>query len=620
MSRSLTLDLHTSAVAIRGRDDGRRCVVRQGRIRMGRVRGWMSQRGTIRGVSRPTSDVKSTHDAGDRFFQTVASVVPDMILVVDLRTERVHWTNRSRDRRFAHHLGRITSLRSVRKALHRDDQMRLDAIMARLRSTVSDRPPTVEERFRAMDGDGQWRWLSVWIAPWLDSTQATTELRYVVCSVRDIDAAVRIEQRLQWEAGHDPLTGLANRRVINEMLQRASADRSGSRWSVYFIDLDDFKKVNDALGHAAGDELLRTLAERISSVVGPRDVVGRFGGDELIIVSSLASDQLADRVLAVVRRPAMLGGAELTVTCSVGIALLAPGEDPDEVVHRANEAMYSAKRSGRDRWEIAGPLNTGPAQRRVHLEADLRRAVQSGSEDLQLVFQPIVDRAREPVAAEALLRWNHPTRGPMVPSQFLSIAEDAGLMIQLGDLIIRRSLAAAAEWMQAARPMMVAVNVGRQQLGNGQLEKLIRQALEETGTGPDQLCLEVTESVLVDADSPELAELWRLRELGLEIALDDFGTGYAPLTHLKRLPATILKLDRSFVAGIGSPIPNPTDVAVARALGLLAGELGLRVIAEGVESEQQFEQLSELGYELFQGFWAHPPMPNAHLHELLVRR
>jgi len=498
--------------------------------------------------------------------------------------------------------------------------MRLDAIMARLRSTVSDRPPTVEERFRAMDGDGQWRWLSVWIAPWLDSTQATTELRYVVCSVRDIDAAVRIEQRLQWEAGHDPLTGLANRRVINEMLQRASADRSGSRWSVYFIDLDDFKKVNDALGHAAGDELLRTLAERISSVVGPRDVVGRFGGDELIIVSSLASDQLADRVLAVVRRPAMLGGAELTVTCSVGIALLAPGEDPDEVVHRANEAMYSAKRSGRDRWEIAGPLNTGPAQRRVHLEADLRRAVQSGSEDLQLVFQPIVDRAREPVAAEALLRWNHPTRGPMVPSQFLSIAEDAGLMIQLGDLIIRRSLAAAAEWMQAARPMMVAVNVGRQQLGNGQLEKLIRQALEETGTGPDQLCLEVTESVLVDADSPELAELWRLRELGLEIALDDFGTGYAPLTHLKRLPATILKLDRSFVAGIGSPIPNPTDVAVARALGLLAGELGLRVIAEGVESEQQFEQLSELGYELFQGFWAHPPMPNAHLHELLVRR
>jgi len=550
----------------------------------------------------------------------VASVVPDMILVVDLRTERVHWTNRSRDRRFAHHLGRITSLRSVRKALHRDDQMRLDAIMARLRSTVSDRPPTVEERFRAMDGDGQWRWLSVWIAPWLDSTQATTELRYVVCSVRDIDAAVRIEQRLQWEAGHDPLTGLANRRVINEMLQRASADRSGSRWSVYFIDLDDFKKVNDALGHAAGDELLRTLAERISSVVGPRDVVGRFGGDELIIVSSLASDQLADRVLAVVRRPAMLGGAELTVTCSVGIALLAPGEDPDEVVHRANEAMYSAKRSGRDRWEIAGPLNTGPAQRRVHLEADLRRAVQSGSEDLQLVFQPIVDRAREPVAAEALLRWNHPTRGPMVPSQFLSIAEDAGLMIQLGDLIIRRSLAAAAEWMQAARPMMVAVNVGRQQLGNGQLEKLIRQALEETGTGPDQLCLEVTESVLVDADSPELAELWRLRELGLEIALDDFGTGYAPLTHLKRLPATILKLDRSFVAGIGSPIPNPTDVAVARALGLLAGELGLRVIAEGVESEQQFEQLSELGYELFQGFWAHPPMPNAHLHELLVRR
>jgi EAL domain-containing protein (putative c-di-GMP-specific phosphodiesterase class I) len=293
-------------------------------------------------------------------------------------------------------------------------------------------------------------------------------------------------------------------------------------------------------------------------------------------------------------------------------------ESPGDVIQRANEAMYTAKRSGRDRWEAAGPLNTGPAQRRVHLEAELRRAVRGASDDLQLVFQPIVERDRRPVAAEALLRWNHPSRGPMLPSQFLDIAEAAGLMTQLGELILRRSLTAAAEWAEAGEPLLVTVNVGGHQLGTGRLEAVIVRLLDETGTRPDQLCLEVTESALVDADSPELAELWRLRQLGLDIALDDFGTGYAPLTYLKRLPATIIKLDRSFVSGIGNPVPHPVDVAVARAVRQLSQELGLRVIAEGVESDSQLNALADMGYQLFQGFWAHSPMPSAALKALLV--
>jgi EAL domain-containing protein (putative c-di-GMP-specific phosphodiesterase class I) len=206
----------------------------------------------------------------------------------------------------------------------------------------------------------------------------------------------------------------------------------------------------------------------------------------------------------------------------------------------------------------------------------------------------------------------------MLPSQFLNIAEDAGLMNQLGELIFGQSLAAVAEWTEASDPLMVTVNVGGHQLGSGFLENLIIRQLDETGTRPEQLCIEVTESVLVDADSPELAELWRLRELGLDVALDDFGTGYAPLTYLKRLPATIIKLDKSFVAGIGMPVPNPIDLAVARAVSQLAEEVGLRVIAEGVESEEQVEALAAMGYRLFQGFWAHPPMPSANLRNLLV--
>ena len=178
----------------------------------------------------------------------------------------------------------------------------------------------------------------------------------------------------------------------------------------------------------------------ITVLVGPSDVVGRFGGDELIIVSEVGPENLAERLLTAIRRPVTIGGAELTVSCSIGIAKMAPDESPGDVIQRANEAMYAAKQSGRDRWEAAGPLNTGPAQRRVHLEADLRRAISGASDDLLLVFQPIVTEDRRPVAAEALLRWNHPTRGPLLPSQFLHIAEDAGLMTQLGELIIGRSL------------------------------------------------------------------------------------------------------------------------------------------------------------------------------------
>jgi diguanylate cyclase (GGDEF)-like protein/PAS domain S-box-containing protein len=588
-------------------------------IRNVRLYGWVpsGEPGTRPvGITIDVTDLSDAPDPSTRFFEAVISVVPDTVMVVDVESGEMLWANSRLAERLGFPLSRVRTFDNFRNALHWSDREIIDAIMQRLRGQYDVAAHDV--RFRIKDGSGRWRWMHIWVAPWMSGLDGRVE--QIVCTIRDVDEAVRAEKRLLWEAGHDPLTGLANRRVITETLQKAADDPNHARRYVYFVDLDDFKKVNDALGHTAGDELLRTLAARISVLVSASDVVGRFGGDELIIVSSMAPEDLGDRLLAAIRRPVIFGTAEVSVSGSVGIALIEVDEHPGDVVQRSNEAMYAAKRGGRDRWEAAGPLNTGPAQERVELEAGLRRAVREFPDELQVVFQPIVEHDRRPVAAEALLRWRHPTRGSLPPSQFLNIAEDANLMAELGELIIRKSLSAAGDWTVLGEPLLVTVNVGGRQLGTGGLEQLIIRLLDETGTKPDQLCLEVTESVLVDADSPELAELFRLRELGVEIALDDFGTGYAPLTYLKRLPATIVKLDKSFVAGVGCEVPDPIDVAVARAVVQLADEVGLRVIAEGVESQRQADVLAEMGYRLFQGFWAHTPMPSAELRTLLARR
>jgi diguanylate cyclase (GGDEF)-like protein len=594
-----------------------------GDIRTVRLYGWLPARSAdidareLRpvGISIDISELSGAPDPSTRFFEALVSVVPDTVMVIDLPSGQLVWSNGQLANWLSGGRDRLSSYRQFRGIVHPADRAELDALADRLRSDPA--AGSVEVRFRLQDEFSAWRWVQVWIAPWRSGPSGQVE--QIVCMLRDVDTAVRNERRMIWEAGHDPLTGLANRRVITETLQRTADDPADERRHLYFIDLDDFKKVNDAYGHSVGDELLRALASRISMLVEGTDVVGRFGGDELIIVSAQPPEHLAERLLAAIRRPVTFGGTELTVTISVGVAQVGVGEDPGDVVRRSNEAMYAAKRAGKNRYSAAGPLNTGPAQRRVEVEAQLRRAVHGTSGQMHMVFQPIVAADGVPVAAESLLRWEHPTRGTLRPSQFLDIAEAAGLMAELSELIVRQSIAAVSDWTAAGHPLMVTVNADRRELGNGRLPDLIIRALEDSGLPPHQVCLEVTESVLVDADSPELAQLFRLRDIGLEIALDDFGTGYAPLTYLKRLPATILKLDKSFVGSLGLKTPDPVDVAVSRAVRQLAEDLGMRVIAEGVETGAQVRKLTSLGYELFQGFWAHAPMSAQELTALLDR-
>jgi diguanylate cyclase (GGDEF)-like protein len=571
------------------------------------------------GISVDVTELIGVSEDAGRFLDALLSVGPDSVLVLDVPRGELLWSNR----RLAGQLGypgdQLSRYSDIRNAIRWSDRQRLDALIAAARADSVATARTMQLRIR--DADGRWRWMKLWLTPWLSAPAEEPGgpvVEQLVCTLRDVDEAVRAEQRLHWEARHDPLTGLANRRGLQEMLQRVADELDNPCRYVYFLDLDDFRRVNDALGHSAGDELLRTLAARLTVLVQPTDLVARFGGDELAVVSATEPAVLAERMLSAVRGRTMLAGSEVTVSASIGVATVGAAELPGDVIRRSNDAMYQAKRAGRNTYRIAGPLNSRPAQQRVELEADLRHAVTEASPELYVAFQPMVDRNLQPVAAEALLRWEHPRRGTMLPADFLDIADSAGLMRELGALILRRSVTAAASWAAAGHPLPVTVNVGARQLGTGQLEQLLISLLGQTRTPGNMLCLEVTESVLVDGDSPELAELCRLRELGVRIALDDFGTGYSPLTYLKRLPATAIKLDRSFVASLGLPEPDRADVAIARSVLQLGTDLGMQVIAEGVETERQLQLLTELGYEFFQGFWAYSPMPAGQLGALLA--
>ncbi|HTZ44408.1 MAG TPA: EAL domain-containing protein [Jatrophihabitans sp.] len=572
------------------------------------------------GVSVDVTELTEVSEDAGRFLDALLSVGPDSVLVLDVPRGELLWSNRRLARQLGYPADTLDRYAEIRKAVWWSDRPRLDEAIGQ--ATVGPESAPRQLRLRLQDAAGRWRWMKLWLTPWLSGRadeSGRPVVEQLVCTLRDVDEAVRAEQQLHWEARHDPVTGLANRRGLQDMLQRVADELDNPSRYVYFLDLDDFRRVNDALGHSAGDELLRTLAARLSMLVQPADLVARFGGDEFVVVSAVEPAVLADRMLSAVHTRTMLAGSEVSVSCSIGVATVGPAELPGDVIRRSNDAMYRAKRAGRNAYRIAGPLNSGPARERVALEADLRHAVAEASPQLCVAFQPVVDRGLRPVAAEALLRWAHPQRGTMLPSEFLDIADSAGLMSELGALILRRSMTAAADWAAAGHRLPVTVNVGARQLGSGQLERLLIELLDETGMPGEMLCLEVTESVLVDGDSAELAELVRLRELGIRIALDDFGTGYSPLTYLKRLPATVVKLDRSFVAGLGLREPGRADLAIARSVLQLGNDLGLQVIAEGVETECQLHALTELGYEFFQGFWAYSPMPAGQLGALLAR-
>ncbi len=414
-----------------------------------------------------------------------------------------------------------------------------------------------------------------------------------------------LEDQLRHQALHDPLTGLANRVLFVDRLSHALVRRhQATGLAVLFVDLDDFKAINDTLGHAAGDELLRLVAERLVGVLRAEDTACRLGGDEFAFLLEEAdrarAEQVARRILAALAIPFQLGERAATLTASIGIATREtlvegdPVQTADEMLRDADTAMYVAKARGKELFEVFERGMEDPIARRRELLAALERALEV-EDELLIEYQPIVDMRRFTLLGlEALVRWQHPQLGLLMPADFVPLAEETGLVRQLGEWVLRRACADLAE-----RGMMISINVSAQQLGDGALRKLLVEILESSGLPPSLLLLELTESTLASAAADAETELAGIQELGVRIALDDFGSGYSSLEYLGRLPIDVLKIDRSLVEHIHE---EPQRQEVMRAIAHIAEKLDLETIVEGVELEAQRQALLSLGFRRAQGF------------------
>ena len=449
---------------------------------------------------------------------------------------------------------------------------------------------------------------------------------HYVSMLSDITALKQAEEQLRHMALHDVLTGLPNRRLLAENLEGAlaRAQRHGHRLALLFLDLDRFKLVNDTLGHAAGDELLGEVARRLRAAVRQEDLIARLGGDEFTVVLEELQHpdnaaHLARKLIEAVARPMQLCGRELTPSTSVGIAIYPDdARSAADLSKAADAAMYRAKQRGRHTFEFYTPEITAESMERLAIENDLRRALARG--ELLLYFQPQVDlRSGRILGFEALLRWNHPERGLLLPDQFIPIAEECGLIHALGGWAIGEACAQARRWTDAGlNPQRIAVNVSGSQLLHKHLVETVRAAMAEHRFTPGELDLEleITESVLQSA-SRSAPVLRQLRELGVRIAIDDFGTGYSSLGVLKHMPIDTLKIDRVFIRNA----PDDGDAqAIAKAMIVMAHGLGLHVVAEGVETPAQCRFLLEQGCDEVQGHLYSPPLPGDEVPALMARR
>jgi diguanylate cyclase (GGDEF)-like protein/PAS domain S-box-containing protein len=436
------------------------------------------------------------------------------------------------------------------------------------------------------------------------------------------------DQALRYRVLHDALTGLPNRLSFVDSLGEslAKASISGSPVGILFLDLDHFKLINDSLGHHAGDALLRAVAPRLRSHLRPGDIVARFGGDEFgVLIDRLADEgeamAIADRVAAAFAQPFAIDGVEHFVSASIGVAVAGPSAErpvnAELLIRDADAAMYRAKEGGRSRCVLFDAEMRAAAMRRLEIERDLRQAIEG--DELALYYQPVVNlRSGEIDGLEALVRWRHPERGMLDPGEFVSIAEDSGMIEPIGRWVQERACRQALTWQQLrpdARPFDVAVNLSARQAAHRDLPSVVEEVLARTGLDPVHLRLEITESVLVDESATAIASLQALSELGVRLVLDDFGTGYSSLAYLNRFPFDALKIDRSFVEALG--IEQEATAIVEAIIGMARG-LSLEVIAEGVESEVQLAELQRLGCDFAQGHLFHAAMPEREVSRLIA--
>jgi diguanylate cyclase (GGDEF)-like protein len=428
----------------------------------------------------------------------------------------------------------------------------------------------------------------------------------------------RINAELQHQATHDALTGLANRVLFAARLEQAIADQRP--FAVCVLDLDRFKIINDSLGHGAGDALLNLVGRRLLSTTRSADSVARAGGDEFLLLlrDVEARDEvenLVTRWMIALSEPFRIQGAELHISPSIGIAHYPiDAIDGEELLARADEAMYQAKQNGRNMFRFFDAEVMGFSHQRLAIEADLRQAL--ASSQFQLRYQPKVEIATGATrSVEALLRWEHPTRGEVPPSEFVPVAEDTGLILPIGDWVLREACRQARAWQLQGLPFLrVAVNISPTQFRQNAFANTVREALETYSLDACYLEIELTEATLMGNAERSVTVLEQLSRLGVLVAIDDFGTGYSSMTYLQRFPIDKLKIDRSFVCDLDS---NPDDASIVRAIISLAHGLRLKVVAEGVETAAQLDVLRRMGCDQYQGFLRSPPVPASDVAALL---
>ncbi len=436
-----------------------------------------------------------------------------------------------------------------------------------------------------------------------------TNIDGVFCVARNVTGHKEAERQLAHQALHDSLTGLANRVLFMDRLDQALArlQRHSAPIALLFVDLDHFKVVNDSLGHAAGDEVLVQASDRLRRTLRPADTVARFGGDEFVILCEEASgraeaEEIAGRISAALARPFSIGGQEVVLTASTGIVLAGDTNmDAGALLRDADTAMYRAKERGRANSQFFDNSMRMRAVQRLELETSLRHAIEAG--ELRVLYQPQVRLSDEtPVSCEALVRWAHPERGLVDPGDFIPIAEESGLILPLGEWVLRRVV---SDMSRSVAPLPVSVNVSPRQLADPDFVGHVRAAVEESGIDPGDLCLEVTESALFSDPDTALLRLSALRAIGVRLAIDDFGIGFSSLWHLRQVPEVdVLKIDRAFIAELGR---NRKDSAIVGAVIVLANSLGMDVVAEGIETEEQADELRAMGAEYGQGWlYGHP--------------
>jgi diguanylate cyclase (GGDEF)-like protein/PAS domain S-box-containing protein len=570
-------------------------------IAVGESMAWMSERLRVAEI-----DLRRRH--GDARFRSLIQNSSDVIIILEPDLT-IRYETPSIERVLGHAVeDRIG--RSPLDLVHPSDAAAVRDALEQVATTEGG-----ERRFeyRVRHADGSWHVVQA-IAKNLNEVESVAG---VVVNYRDITEQKTLEEQLRRQAFHDDLTGLPNRALFTDRLEHAIRflGRNAAPIAVLFIDLDDFKTVNDSLGHEAGDRLLVEAGKRIEQCLRSVDTVARLGGDEYAVlmedVDPDAPAEAATRILAALREPVRVHRRQLTIGASIGIVTAhSPKQRVTDLLRNADLAMYSAKDHGKGRFEVFQPKLQRAATTRLRLKADLEHALDEGQ--FKLRYQPLIDLAKgEVVGMEALLRWHHPTRGEVLPGEFITLAEESGLILPLGRWVLQEACRQAIAWQAdglTSEPIGMSVNVSARQLEDPALADDVSAALEASGLDPELLTLEITESVLMHDTELTQQSLHRLKALGVRLVIDDFGTGYSSLSYLRRFPIDGIKIDRSFIDAIDT---DREEADLVGSIITLSNRLNLETVAEGVERWSQLARLRSLGANIAQGYHMAVPLTPA---------